>query len=493
MLVLFMNNRVLFLPNLHLPKQRQPFRSPQQILADRLNQLKQKSFTQLGECFEKYIPSHYFDSTKSGAHSRNRVYNKANTFWAFFSQVLDADGGCKEVVLKFQAFLAKSSGKRLCASTSGYCQARKKMDEILLNNVFKHLSSQLSGAASNSRLQSRRVIVVDGSGLSMPDTEVNQKVWPQQKSQKAGCGFPQASICACFNLENGALLSYELGNKKSHELPLLRKQHSTFKAGDIFLGDKGFCSYFDQSKFKDMKVDSVITLARRKPVSAASAVKVNGENDLIIEWVRPKHTKKTSYSKDEWSTLPERLQLRQIKVTVSHAGFRVETFYIVTTLLDAELYPANEIADLYFERWDVELFFRDIKTTMGMDILRCKSPDMVKKEILMHLIAYNCIQSLISEATAHSENSVRRISFKGSLQAVRQWSVYLYEDKMTGKNRHQFILLLFDSVTAYVVTPRPGRSEPRAVKRRPKPYQLLTTTRDKMVVWKPSKKRTKIA
>ena len=179
--------------------------------------------------------------------------------------------------------------------------------------------------------------------------------------------------------------------------------------------------------------------------------------------------------------MPETLALRQIKVTVNQTGFRVQAFYIVTTLLDATLYPADEIAELYFERWDVELFFRDIKITMDMDILRCKSPAMVRKGIMMHLIAYNCIQSFIAEAVRHTPDSVRRISFKGSLQTIRQWSTQLSQD-MPDKKRRELMRLLYQSISQNIVPERPGRSEPRAVKRRPKNHQLLTAPRHEMKV-----------
>jgi hypothetical protein len=482
MLIFNMNFTPRLLPNLYLPKHRHPARTVQQVWADELARVKKKSFHQLGECFGKYIPSKGFESACTGSFSRNRVFSKKNTFWAFLSQVLDADRGCKEVVRKFQAFVAKGTGKILSSSTSAYCQARKNIEESLLESILDHLSQQLSHAACHERLKGRRVVVVDGTGLSMPDTKENQDKWPQQKNQKPGCGFPQASLCACFNLENGALLSYELGNKKSHELPMLRKQSNTFKLGDIFLGDKGFCSYYDQATFKAKGVDSVVTLARRKPVTAAESTKILGDNDLLIQWSKPKHSKASSYTRLEWESLPETLQLRQIRVTVNQAGFRVQEFYIVTTLLDEKLYPASEIADLYFERWDVELFFRDIKSTLGMDILRCKTPEMIRKEIMMYLIAYNCIQSLIIEATAKSVNKVRRISFKGSLQAIRQWGSLLGQDNIPDRKRHDLIRILHESIAKSVLLERPGRSEPRAVKRRPKPYRLLTRPRREMIV-----------
>jgi IS4 transposase len=156
----------------------------------------------------------------------------------------------------------------------------------------------------------------------------------------------------------------------------------------------------------------VFTLARRLPVTEVEAIKVLGKDDLLIHWKKPVRTKASSYSQEDWERLPESLLLRQIKVTVAQPGFRTTSFHIITTLLDAQEYPAEELAELYFQRWDVELFFRDIKTTMGMDILRCKTPDMVRKEIIMHLIVYNCIRCLMLEAAQKKGHSVREVSFK---------------------------------------------------------------------------------
>lgn len=477
-----MKNKTLYLPGFHIQTLRRTPRSTGQKLADKLEQLKQNSLSQLGECLGTFIPKRHLRPTESGSLSRQRLFSKECTFWAFFSQVLDADGGCKEVVRKLQAMCALKSKKLPSSSTAAYCQARKKLDIPSLEAILEHTSRRLQSKANSARLNGRRVIVVDGTGLSMPDTADNQQVWPQHGNQKPGCGFPQAALCACFCLQTGTLLSYELGNKKSHELPMLRKQSGTFKAGDIFLGDKGFCSYFDVSAFQDQGVDSVLTLARRIPVTEATAVKVLGENDLIIEWKKPlKRSKASSYSQQQWEALPEKLTLRQTKVNVATPGFRVRTFYLITTLLDARQYPANELADLYFQRWDVELFFRDIKTTMGMDILRCKTPDMVRKEILMHLIAYNCIRCLMYDAASAQGVAVRRISFKGSVQALRQWEPHLNQGKVSVQEQRRLLDLLQNSIAGNIIPKRPGRSEPRARKRRPKPYRLLTAPRREML------------
>jgi hypothetical protein len=479
-----MQNTTPLFPGFHLQTLRRKPRSQSQKLSDEIATLKQKSFAQLGDCFRNFIPEQSLRPTKSGALSRRRIFSKENTFWAFFSQVLDGDGGCQEVVRKLQAFAAMKSKRLPCSSTAGYCQARKKLDLSSLESILQYTSNQLQieAEADTGWMHGRRVVVVDGTGISMPDTAENQRVWPQQRHQKPGCGFPQAAICACFCLQTGSLLSYELGNKKSHELPMLRKQWATFEAGDIFLGDKGFCSYFDLSSFKDRDVDSVITLARRLPVTEAESVKVLGDNDLLIHWKKPVRNKASSYSQTDWEGLPETLVLRQIKVSVIQPGFRTQGFYIITTLLDAEKYPASDLADLYFQRWDVELFFRDIKTTMSMDVLRCKTPDMVRKEIVMHWIAYNSLRYLMAEAATTAGERVRRISFKGCVQALRQWEPHLNQAKTSDQEQRRLIRLLYQSIADYRVPERPGRSEPRAVKRRPKNYQLLTVPRHEMKV-----------
>lgn len=448
-----------------------------QKMADKLAFLKQKNLSQLSECFRGFIPQSLLEASRSKDHSRHRIFSKRNTFWAFFSQIIDADGGCMEVVRKMQAYASLKSLKLPASSTSAYCQARKKLKQSDLMDILKHSSKRLDSMTDRGFLKGRRVVVVDGTGVSMPDTAANQKEWPQQGQQKEGCGFPTARICACFSLATGGLLSFEVGNKKSAELPLFRKQWDTFKSGDIFLGDKGFCSYFDLAKLKDRGVDSVITLARRIPVSEVDAHEVFNENDLLISWKKPVWQKRLAYTREQWESLPSSLLLRQIHVEVTVPGFRTESFYIITTLTDPLAHTAEELADLYLQRWNVELFFRDIKTTMGMDVLACKSPDMVHKEIIMYFIAYNSIRMLMYEAAEERGVDVSRLSFKGSLQALRQWEPHLNHAKISKQDRFRILSALYDAIADNEVPYRPGRQEPRCIKRRPKSYQLLTAPR----------------
>ena len=475
-----MGNSTLCLPGFHILTLRRKPRSTRQKLADEMVQVRRRSISQLADCFGCFIPMEKLERRASGAFSRLRLFGTANTFWAFFSQVLDADGGCQEVVRKIQAFAASQSLPAPSASTSAYCQARNKLDPDNLAAILAHTANRLAQRGRSRSWKDRRVVVVDGTCVSMPDTPDNQEAWPQSRTQKPGCGFPLARICACFCLQTGGLLSHRIGHLKNHELSLLRQQWSSFEAGDIFLGDKAFCSFYDICQLQQREVDAVITLARRKPIDAASAIAVLGEDDLLIQWPKPVWNKAKSYSEHQWQALPDHLTLRQIKVTVDTPGFRVKTFYIVTSLIDADTYSAADLADLYYQRWDVELFLRDIKATMGMDILRCRTPAMVTKEIQMHFIVYNAIRLLMVDAANTTNQSPRRISFKATLQALRHWEPLFNRTDLKSLERRRLIGSLHHAIAANVVIERPGRREPRRVKRRPKPFPLLTAPRNQM-------------
>ena len=489
-----MKNTSPFLPGLHLQSLRKKPRSSVQITANEMIRKKGKSLLGLKACFGRFIPDDILQKNAQGDHSRHRIFNKETTFWAFFSQIIDADRGCAEVVKKLKTYLAFNGDQPLSVSTGSYCKARKKLLETDLVKILQHTSKSFQVNSDDQPLAGRRVIVVDGTGLSMPDTPENQAEWPQISSQKTGCGFPTMRLLGCFDLATGAILSYAVGNKKSHELPLLRQQQDTFNARDIFLGDKGFCSFYDVEWLQKKGADSVVTLARRMPKTERTCIKKLADNDLLIHWERPVWHKKAPLPKEEWNQLPKKLLLRQIKVDVEQAGFRVKSFYIITTLLDPLIYSAKDLAEIYYRRWSVELFFRDLKTTTEMDILRCKSPAMIRKELLMYFIAYNAIRHLIYETAHAHEKDPMRLSYKGALQALRQAEVYFNRAALFPSEILRIRENLLDSIRTNIIPFRPGRSEPRCLKRRPKPYQLLTVHRHEMIEIKHrSKYRAKAA
>lgn len=471
-----MYNKHTLFPEFRLHRSVNRQKKQQQKLAERLAQIKKKTFKQVGELFGPFIPDQLLKMNKTGAMSRRRIFSLTNTFWAFLTQVISADGGCKGAVRKIQSYASIRGLTLPSSSTSSYCAARAKLSHEILLAIFRHTANQevLKG---NSLLNGRRVVVADGTGVSMPDTKSNQLEWPQMSVVKPGCGFPSARICACFSLETGLLLNYEIGNKHDHDLTLLRRQWDFLMQGDVFLGDKGFCSYYHMAELLKKGVDSVIPLARRTPIKDAECQKVLSENDLLISWPRPKYLKSLSYSHEEWEKLPVEMQLRQIRVINECPGFRTKSFYIITTLLDAEKYPADQLARLYLMRWHVELNFRDIKTIMGMDILSCRSPEMIKKEILMFLIAYNCIRSMMGQAIKEGGLTHREVSFKGSMQALQSWEPHMNQEAMTREERTRLIKGLYCVISTSIVISRPGRREPRCVKRRPKNYQYMTAPR----------------
>jgi hypothetical protein len=457
-------------------------RSAMWRLANERAKMKIRTLEQLSECFKKLIPQRLLSQNQKGHHSRSRIFTKANTFWGFFSQVINADGGCSEVVSKLRAFAAIKCPFSISPSTGAYCSARKNLAKEDVERVFEHTIKTLKNIELET-FEGRRVIVVDGTGLTAADTKDNQNRWPQQKQQKPGCGFASLQVCACFSLKTGAVLSYRIGNKKSHELRLFRDQwDDLFQEGDINLGDKMFSSYHDLAMLLKRGVDSVVTLpsAKRKPIKEANAIKKLGDNDLLISWKKPVWNKKSALTREEWEALPCSLTLRQIKVKVEAKGFRVTSFYIITTLTDPLEYPVNELAELYLRRWEVELNFNDLKTTMGMNELRCKTPEMVEKEILMYFIAYNAARWMICNVAEITDIDPMRISFKGVLQELRNWEGQLNHPRLTQQDKRKLIAELYRGIGLKKVPYRPNRQEPRCLKRRLKPYQLLTEHRSTM-------------
>lgn len=467
------------LPGLHLQTLRRKRRSPQQKLSDQLTDLQSKNLIEMDRIMGRYVPTNAFRPTSEGAHSRQRVFTAHNTFWGFLSQVLSTDSGCVEIVRKIQAAASCKNQSLPSSSTSAYCQARKKLNQNTLDETLAYSACQADRISGRKELFDRRWLVIDGTGFSMPDTKENQECWPQSTEQKPGCGFPTARVAGLFSLHTGALLSFACGNKHDSEINLFRSQWDHLRDGDILLGDKGFNNYRDVALLKARGVDTLMNL-RRKPFKNHEKIRSLGENDWLVRWKRPERIK--GYSKEEWDSLPAEKTVRMIRIEINNPGFRSQEIFLVTTLTDPTAYPADDLRLQYFKRWDVELFYRDIKTTMGMDILRCKSPDMVVKELTMYMIAYNCIRCLMVEAAEEASVAVRRVSFKGALQALRMWDPYVYGRLKTKQDRFRAVSDLYHCMTDRPVLERPERSEPRAVKRRPKNQRLLTKPRHEMIV-----------
>lgn len=408
---------------------------------------------------------------------RNRVFNQWRTFWVFLGQVLSISQNCCEALRKAQAWLWYKE-KKISSNTAAFCKARIRLEQCCLDKINQEVIDQQQSQVPSHRLwYGRHVKVVDGSSVSMPDTEENQALYPQPSGQKKGCGFPVMRIVAVFSLVTGLMLDCRKGSLHVHERILWHDAWACLDEGDIALGDRGFCSFADYWMLREKKVDCVMRLHQMRKEN--KIIKRFSKNDYLVQWKKGNKSSKPDWVRPEqWEQMPQEMTVRHVRVSVRIPGFRTKEIIIATTLLDEKKYPAHALAELYRRRWMAELFLRDIKTTMRMDILRCKTPDMVHKELAIFIIAYNLIRSLIWKAALKKGIDPYRISFKGAIVTIRQWAplMAVMEEK---EKKRQFMEMLLQIIASNTIPLRKKqRREPRAIKRRPNAnYQLLTKPR----------------
>jgi hypothetical protein len=442
-----------------------------------LQRLRQQSLLHLDQLFSPLLPLDLLAPTAAGPNSRDRIYNLRRTFFGFLYQVLNPHCPCREVVRQIQALFALHNGRAVDPETGGWCQARDRFPLELLPRLRTAVAARAERAAPLWR--GWRVKVIDGTSTSLPDTLLNQRAYPQSGAPARGCGFPLLKLVGVFSLASGALLAYAKGNKHQHELNLLQKLLDHFKAGDLALADRGFNSYSLLALLLGRGAQSLFRLHQSRAADLRKGKRL-GKHDRLMVWRKPRPWQRPGYlAKRSWNAIPQELTVRVVRFTLAVPGFRAQAVTLVTTLLDAEAYPAEELARLYARRWRIELWFRDLKTSMGMEVLRCKSPQMVDKELEMFFIAYNLIRALMAEAGTSHDVPLERLSFKGTVDAVRQFSVAIAQAP-SRKKQQQLIAHLLASIARDQLPERPGRREPRAVKRRPKPYQLLNRPRHSM-------------
>ncbi len=408
---------------------------------------------------------------------RRRVYTPLHTFWAFLAQVLSPGQSCREAVRRVQARRARKSAAPISFRTGGYCQARRRLPLPAISHLWSTVAVELATGVPASRLwYGLRVGVVDGTGVSMPDTPGNQRAWPQQRTQKPGCGFPVMKLVAVFSLATGALHGIGTGSLRRSEYALLQVLWPCVQSNfDVLLGDRGFGSFAAFCELRRRNLHGVFRLHHGRRVDWRRGQRL-GKDDRLVEWRRPPKLPPTC----RLASLPEALTIRIIRVQVPYPGFRTQVLLLSTDLLDHRRYPPSAFAELYLERWRVEVFFAHIKTSMRMDVLRCQTPPMVRRELHMHLVAYNAIRALMCEAERRSGVSLSRISFKGSCDALRVFAPQLAACAHIPALYRRVACLLLDTLAADLVPLRRPRSEPRAVKRRPKNYHLLTKPRHEM-------------
>lgn len=406
---------------------------------------------------------------------RKRVLDPSTTVWLFVLQVLHGNTACQHVV-HFGGW---------SFSDSAYCQARKRLPLALFHGLLEKTAAAFrSATAGTSRWYGHRVWLVDGSSFSMPDTPELQRHFGQPGGQRKGCGFPVAKWLAMFDLTTGMLLRATTAPLRSHEMAQVPAISRALEPGDLVLGDRGFCSYAHLAILTQRLLHAVFRIhqrqivdftpgrpqarkkgkgqARRGPKDLPGMphsrwVLAQGDSDQIVIWSRPKR-KPTWMTAEEYAALPAEVTVRELRYRVEVPGYRVREVTLVTTLLDAATYPAGELAELYYRRWQVEINLRHIKISMKMDVLRCETVEGVLKELAVFCLAYNLVRSVMADSAALQGVAPERVSL---VDAVR-WLI--------GREDAEVTVLVINPV-------RRGRVEPRVVKRRPKQYMRLTESR----------------
>jgi Transposase DDE domain len=410
-----------------------------------------------------------------GVRFRDRLFSPATTIWGFLSQVLSDDHSCRDAVSRVIAHRAASGLGPCSPNTASYCNARARLPTAVLRTLARRTAQQLQdGLPVGWKWNGRDVFIADGSHVSMPDTEENQAGYPQPAVQQPGIGFPLARLAVLLSLASGACCDLAIApyaGKGTGETTLLRQMYDTLQPGDVVLADALFDDYFLACELRQRGIDLVARAQYQRVGSQTVESRPDGD---IILWRRP--NKPHGMSGEQYRRYPETLLMRQVTVDARGKDNRVEQFKVITTILDASI-DGREIGELYERRWQGEVDIRSIKSTMKMDILRCKTPEMVRKEIWAHLLGYNLLRAVMAVAASESRVEPRQISFKGAKQALTAFAPKL--EAARPQQRAGLVDAMLEAVAYHRVGNRPGRWEPRARKRRPKPGARLTQPRAK--------------
>ena len=415
------------------------------------------------------VPSKWFVSILPAeamppvAGERKRIFDTLSTFWINLDQIFN--GGSLRWGNRLMQVMRHRLGKdSISTCTSAYCRARKRMRLDWIKKVHQRI-------LDNCVNRSARVVIVDGTSVQLPDTSTNQSAYPQSGGQRPGCGTPIVQLIGLFEAESGMLVEVEDSPWSVHENALFQGlMLENIKAEDLLIADRAYCSYYNFYMIQRTGAHTVMRLHQ-----ARKAKFEKGSDEMIVQWKKPTRQARPDHiDEEQWQQMPEQITVRYIRYRMEHKGFRTREVILATTLLDDS---ADKIIELYHKRWQIELTFRDVKTTMGMEWIPVKSPELALKQIWMFVIAHNLIRYLINQAKAACS---KKFSFKGTLDTLVNFS------RSNTKRCSNFWKSCLEPVLKLIaedpVPDRPGRAEPRCVKRRPKGYQLMTSPRHLMVV-----------
>ena len=432
------------------------------------------------QCLDRFLDEPAFRSTlikKPNAFTRPQgLYSLPVTIKTFFTQCLAQDHSCRTAVAtaKDHAWLPPSASP----DTAAYCRARDALAADGLHKAVEHTAQALDAGVSDEHLwMGRQVHVVDGTGIALPDTEANQDDYPQPSQQKPGCGFPVLRLVAFMSLATGAVSRYSSGTLHDHEQRLFQELRAHLEGGEVVLGDRNFGTFANLVLLKRQGADGVFRRHQSRG-AGVDTLKRLGQDDSLVRWRAPHHYRPPWLEASV--DLPQTIVVREVRFQVTPPGFRTRSVTLVTTLLDAKTYPDWALAELYLKRWRMELWLRDIKITMDMDRLRTKTPARIRAELAMFLVGYNLIRTVMFDASKVSEARLEQLSFKSALMRFGLWCARLGHGIQLVAWLLGYSGMLSD-LSRDLNPHRPGRYEPRVVKRRPKKFPRMQQPRQ---VWR---------
>lgn len=425
--------------------------------------------------FARWIPSCLLAPTQALAFSRQRKWPLRLVFWTFLAQVLSPRSSCRAAVRQAQA-QARLEGRPVPADDNdAYCKARARLPLEFLEECVHRVGRGLEqGLAQTQRWCGHTVKVLDATTLTADDTPDNQMAFPQHPDQAPGCGFPLLRLVGLFCLASGSLLGWATGDYWQSEIALATSLWELLAPGEVLLADRYYGTYRVLALVRRQQADAVCRLHASRRADFRRGQRL-GPWDRLMTWTQPKELP-AGLTLRQWLAFPATLTVRLVRVQVQEKGFRTRQVTLVTTLLDADKYPPSQLAALYRRRWQVELSFRQIKIALGMEHLAVRTPAMIHRALAMHLLAYQLIRALMQEAAQTWDVPLERVSFKGTVDAARHFGEALLRAQ-TKRQRTELLTELLRILAADRVPERPGRVEPRLLKRRPKRFGRLERPR----------------
>ncbi|WP_008317353.1 IS4 family transposase [Leptolyngbya sp. PCC 6406] len=447
------------------------------MMSNRAEILKENYQNSIGLPFAEVLSEAAIEAVleEQGVTYRRVLYTPMVVLWSWLSQVLDPDSSLSHAVKRVVTWMHLAGAVPPSADTGGYSKARQRLPECifppLLQRVARALQQQVSPA---QRWCGRVVKAFDATTVLMSDTEANQQTYPQHRNQTGECGFPILRLQVWFCVTTGAVLEVAIAPFQVSEWRLARQLYQKLRREDVVVADSAYGTYVDLAGVALKGADAVFRKHHQRRCDFRRGKKL-GRGDHIVRWQRPKRCPK-SLSPDEFEALPEALEVREVALSIQVPGFRPTNFVVVTTLMDSKRYPIAQLAELYQLRWQAaEVNLRHLKTTLGMEMIAAKTPAMVTKSIWVHLLAYNLLRTLMGDAAANSPVEPLRLSLQGTRQQFNHFRPEFRHLAPTQRRRGYQALL--SAVQRLIIPLRPNRSEPRVVKRRPKPFPKMQEPR----------------